>query len=51
MFTERELELIEEGLNYCEEHGAPAMSMRPHTKRMQDLIESIIVKLTKQETK
>ena len=45
LLTHLEKDMIEEGLNYLEENGAPGMSMRGGTQRMETLIESIARKL------
>jgi hypothetical protein len=43
--THAEQALVEEGLNYTETNGAPGLRMRPETKRMENMRESIEAKL------
>ena len=43
-YTDEERALVEEGLAYTETNGAPALRMRPGTKRMERLCESIQAK-------
>ena len=45
LFTDEEIDLIKEGLNYCEENGAPSMGWRGGTKKIEAVIESIESKL------
>lgn len=45
LLTDDERELIEEGLNYLEENGAPSMGWRGGTKKMETAVESITTKL------